>query len=130
MKHSQPIFFGKTIHFTLSDSEASLKLMKHDGISVDQVLRGMISVCEIRNEDLWIQSDNAPSQYKNKIPFAFLQELANEFNLRIIRTYGASCHGEGVINATSSFDAKNALRRDIVTHDVSSIKLKTSSIIL
>ena len=37
---------------------------KHDGIFVDQMLRDMISVYEIHNEDFWFQSDNAPSQYK------------------------------------------------------------------
>ena len=51
--------------------------MKHDGILVDQVLRGVITVYEIQNENLWIQSDNAPSQYKNKAPFGFLQQLFN-----------------------------------------------------
>ena len=89
---------------------------KHDGIFVDQVLRDVNSVYEIQNEDLWIQSNNAPLQYKNKITFALLQQLAIEFNLRIVRTYGAAVHDKGVINAMSGFEAKDALRRDIVTH--------------
>ena len=42
---------------------------KHGGIIVDQALRDIISAYEIQNEDLWIQSDNAPSQYKSNIPF-------------------------------------------------------------
>ena len=91
---------------------------KLDGIFVDQLLRDMISVYEIQNKDLWIQSYNAPSQYNNKIPFVLLQQLANEVNLRIIRTYGTAGHGEEVINAMSSFSAKNVPRRDIITHDV------------
>ena len=53
---------------------------------------------------------------KIKLPLPFLQQLAIEFNLRIVRTYGAAVHGKGVINAMSSFEAKDALRRDIVTH--------------
>ena len=61
---------------------------------------------------------NASCQYKNKRPFGLLQRLANEFNLRIIRTYGAAGHGKGVIDAMSSFGVKNVLRKDIVTHDV------------
>ena len=38
--------------------------------------------------------------------------------MRIIRTYGTAGHGEEVINAMSSFSAKNVPRRDIITHDV------------
>ena len=65
-----------------------------------------------------IQSDNATMQYKNRHAFALLQKLANEFNLRIIRTYGAAGHGKGTIDAMSSFGVKNVLRRDIVTQDI------------
>ena len=65
-----------------------------------------------------IQSDNAPTHYKNRHSFALLQNLANEFNLRIIRTYGAAGHGKGTIGAMSSFRVKNVLRRDIETQDV------------
>ena len=86
------------------------------GIFVDQVLRDMISVYEIQNEDLRILSDNTPLQYKNKIPFALLKQLASEFKLRIIRTYVATC--KAFMDAISSFGTKNVLRRDIVTHDV------------
>ena len=99
-------------HYHLSDDT------KHDGIFVDQVLRDIIMKYDIHDEDMWIQSDNAPSQYKNKLPFGLTQKLANEFNLRIIRTYGAAGHGKGVIDAISSFGVKNILRKDIVTHDV------------
>ena len=43
--------------------------------------------------------------------------LADDFNLRIIRTYKASVHGKGVIDAMSSFGAKNILRHNIITQD-------------
>ena len=91
---------------------------KHDGIFVDHVLRDLIANYNISNEDLWVQSDNASSQYKNKDSFGLLQSLANEYNLRIIRTYGAAGHGKGAIDTMSSFGVKNILREDIVTHDV------------
>ena len=65
---------------------------------------------------MWVQCDNASSQYKNKHPFGLLQSLADEFNLRIIRTYGTAGHGKGAIDAMSSFDVKNIMRKDIVTH--------------
>ena len=91
---------------------------KHDGIFVDHVLIDLIANYNISNEDLWVQSDNASSQYKNKHSFGLLQSLANEYNLRIIRTYGAAGHGKGAIDTMSSFGVKNILRQDIVTHDV------------
>ena len=104
--------FEKRYFYHLSDDT------KHDGIFVDLVIRNIIQRYAIKYEDLWIQSDNASSQYKNKLPFALYQQLPNEFNLRIIRTYGAAGHGKGVIDAMSSFGVKNVLRHDIVTQDV------------
>ena len=57
-------------------------------------------------------------QNKNKHAFSLYQKLAGEFNLRIIRTYGASGHGKGVIDAMSNFGATNILRHNIITRDV------------
>ena len=91
---------------------------KHDPVFVDEVLRDIIMMYYISNEDIIIQSDNAPTQYKNKFAFGLLQNLSNEFNLRIIRTYGCAGHGKGIIDVMSSFGVKNVLRRDIVTQDV------------
>ena len=102
----------KRYHFHLSNDT------NHDPVFVDYVIRDLIKKYRIKDEDLWIQSDNAPTQYKNKSAFYLLQQLCNEFNLRIIRTYGASGHGKGVIDGMSSFGVKNVLRKDIVTHDV------------
>ena len=91
---------------------------KHDPIFVDQVIRHVITKYNIRNQDLWIQSDNAPTQSKNKHAFRLYQNLADEFGLRVIRTYRTAGHGKGVIDATSSFGAKNILRHDIITRNV------------
>ncbi len=57
------------------------------------MLRDLIRQYDTRNEDVMIQSDNAPTQYKNRQAFALLQKSADEFNFRIIRTYGAAGHG-------------------------------------
>ena len=82
------------------------------------MVRDIIEKYGIRDEDLWIQSDNVPSLYKNRHALRFYQKLADEFNLRIIRTYGAAGHGKGIIDAMSSFGSKNILRHDIVTLNV------------
>ena len=68
--------------------------MKHHPVFVHEVLREWIHHCNINKEDVMIQSDNAPTQYKNRHAFVLLQKLANEFNERIIRTYGAAGHGK------------------------------------
>ena len=99
-------------HFHLSDDTT------HDPVFVDQVLRDLIAKYDIKDQDLWIQSDNAPTQYKNKNAFFLFEQLAKEFNLRIIRSYGAAGHGKGAIDAMSSFGVKNILRKDIVTRDI------------
>ena len=83
-------------HFHLSDDTT------HDPVFIDHVLRGIIIKYDIRNQDLWIQSDNAPTQYKNKNAFFLLEKVAKEFNLRIICTYGAGGHEKGAIDGMSS----------------------------
>ena len=55
--------FDRRYHYHLSEDT------KHDGIFVDHVLRDLIANYIISNEDLWVQSDNASSQYKNKHSF-------------------------------------------------------------
>ena len=72
--------FDTRFHYHLSDDT------KHDSFYVDQVLRDIIIKYDIKDEGLWIQSDNAPTKHKNKHAFALLQKLADDFNLRIIRT--------------------------------------------
>ena len=96
---------------------------------VDQVLRELIRKYDIKNQDLWIQSDNAPTQYKNKYAFFLLQRLAKEFNLQIIRTFGAAGHGKGAIDGMSSFGVKNILRKDIVTNNIFLSKARRLSIV-
>ena len=103
---------GYRYHFHLSDDTT------HDPVFVDQVLRELIRKYDIKNQDLWIQSDNAPTQYKNKYAFFLLQRLAKEFNLRIIRTFGAAGHGKRAIDGMSSFGVKNILRKEIVTNNI------------
>ena len=103
--------FDKQYHYHLSDD------IKHS-IFVDHDLRDLIIHYNISKEDLWVQSDNTSSQYKNKHSFGLQQSLTDEFNPRIIRTYGAAGHGKGAIDAMSSFGVKNILKNDIVTHGV------------
>ena len=82
------------------------------------MVRDIIAKYNIKDEDFWVHSDNAPTQYKNKHPFSLYQKLADDFNQRIIRTYGVPGHGKVVIDAMSSFGVKNILRYNIITQDV------------
>ena len=74
-------------------------MVKNTKVFVNHVLRDLIINYNISNEDLWIQSNNAMSQHKNKHSFGLLQPLADEFNLWIIPTYGAAGHGKGASDA-------------------------------
>ena len=98
-------------HYYISDD------IKHDTFFVDYVVRDIKAKHNIKGEDFWIQSDNAPTQYKNKHALSLYKKLADDFNLRIIRTYEATGHCKGVIYAMSSFGAKNILRHNIITPD-------------
>ena len=50
--------------------------------------------------------------------FFLLKKLSEDFNLRIIRIYGAAGHGKGAIDGMSSFGVKNILMKDIVIYGV------------
>ena len=56
---------------------------------------------------------NAPQQYKNKYSFGLTQKLADNYNCKIVRVFGAGGHGKGIIDAMSAFGVKGILRRDI-----------------
>ena len=103
---------GSGYHFDLSDH------IIHDPVFVDHALCNIINKYNIRNQDLWIQSDNAPTQYKNKNVFFLLQKLVKEFNPRIIRTYCAGGHGKGATDGMFCFGVKNILQKDLVTQDI------------
>ena len=46
-----------------------------------------------------------------------MQNLANKYNVTIVRIFAAAGYGKGLIDAMSSFGVKAILRRDIVTKD-------------
>ena len=82
------------------------------------MIRDVIEKYGLKNGDRWIRSDNAPSLYKNKHTFRFYQNIAKEFGLHIIRTYGASGQGKGIIDVMSSFGANPICYIIITTQDV------------
>ena len=90
----------------------------HDYVFVKKVLEDIFLDRGIKNEAVIIKSDNAATQYKNKYAFESLQELSNQFNVAILRIFGASGHGKGLIDSMSSFGCKSILRRDIIGKDV------------
>ena len=63
----------------------------------------------IKNETVIIKSDNASTQYKNQDAFFLLQQIANKYNVTILRIYGAAGHGEDLIDAMSRFGESKEL---------------------
>ena len=43
-----------------------------------------------------------------------MQILSKNYNVKIIKIYGAAGHGKGLIDAMSSFEVKSILRRDVI----------------
>ena len=68
----------------------------HDATFVHFVLEDVFESRNIKNENVLIKSDNAPTQYKNKYAFKLLQSLANKY-VAIVRAYGAAGHGKGLL---------------------------------
>ena len=77
----------------------------HDAAFVHFVLEDIFEYCNIKNENVLIKSDKAPTQYTKKYVFKSLQSLANK-HAAIVRVYGAAGHGKGLIDAMSSFGVK------------------------
>ena len=86
----------------------------HDPEFVHEVLFDKLS---IKNETIMIKSENAPTQYKNKYAFNSIQTLSNDYNVKIIRIYGAAGHGKGLIDAMSGFGVKSILLRGVIGLD-------------
>ena len=118
MKCRKPIFLGNSILLHCLIVETGMKKYvyhlcddtKHDPVFVNEVLK------EILNTKL-IKSDNAPTQHKNQYAFFLLQQIAKNYNVTVLRIYGAARHGKGLIDAMSSFGVKGILRRDIIEND-------------
>ena len=46
-----------------------------------------------------------------------MQILSKNYNVKIIKIYGAAGHEKGLIDAMSSFEVKSVLRRDVIGLD-------------
>ena len=78
----------------------------HNQEFVHEVLVDLFDKLSIKNETIMIKSDNAPTQYKNKYAFNLVQILLSKYNVKITRIYGATGHGNGLVDAMSSFGVK------------------------
>ena len=85
----------------------------HDPTFVDEVLNDIFGRWNIRNEKILLKSGNAGNQYEGKYAYAYYQNMADKYNVRIIRLYGAAGHGKGLIDAMSSFSVKLILRKTL-----------------
>ena len=85
-----------------------------DSTFVSEVLEDIFRKWNIRDETIIVKSDNAPTQYKSKNAFFYVQSLADRFNVVIPRIFGAVGHGKELIDAMSSFAVKSILRREIM----------------
>ena len=66
---------------------------------IHEVLIDLFDKLSIKNKTIMIKSDNAPTQYINKYAFNSMQTLSNDYNVKIIRIYGAAGHGKSLIDA-------------------------------
>ena len=114
-----------TLHCSLLDPPNPYKFIYHlsddtihDGLFVETVLRDIIQLQNFHNQVILIKSDNCPSQYKCKNVFPTYQKLCDEYDITMIRIYGAAGHGRGLIDAMSSFGCKAILRQDIMGKDI------------
>ena len=89
----------------------------HSMISlVQSVLEDIFAKRGMNHETVMIKSDNAPTQYKNKLAFGLMQHLADKYNFTLIRVHGSAGHDKGVIDAISSFGVKNILCQSTITN--------------
>ena len=71
----------------------------------------------VENECLVIRSDNSSTQYKPRFTFGLMQAVAQKYNVDVLWFYGAPGHDRALVDAMSSFDCKDPLRKAIITED-------------
>ena len=89
----------------------------HGSEFVHEVLVDLFNKLSIKHKSIMIKSDNAPTQYKNKYAFNSMQTLSKDYNVKIIRIYGAAGHGKSLIDAMSGLGIKSILRREVIGSD-------------
>ena len=85
--------------------------LKHDQVFTNLVMNEMLSEEDATNCDaIIIDSENCSSQYKSGLHFYHLQEISNNFDTTVIRTYGIPGHGKGEVYHVGG-TAKVTIRR-------------------
>ena len=73
----------------------------HDSIFAHHVLTDIITTRNVSSQAIIIKSDDALTQYKNKYVFKYMQNLSDNYKLKLIRIFDAAGHGNGSIDAMS-----------------------------
>ena len=91
----------------------------HDTVMTEAILNDLIANYPeiIESGILTLRSDNCATQYKSRLVFKALMELAKKYNIQIIFFYGEAGHGRSLIDAMAWFGYKGPLRKEIVTND-------------
>ena len=83
----------------------------HDACFVHQVLEDIFDRWGIGSETVVIKSDNAPTQYNNKWAFQTNHSLADKYNVRIIRLYGAAGDGKRTFRGNVQFRSEIYIKK-------------------
>ena len=65
----------------------------HASIFAHHILTDIITTRNINSQTIIIQSDDGITQYKNKYAFKYMQNLSDNYKLKIIRIFDAAGHG-------------------------------------
>ena len=87
---------------------------KHDHHFVQKCVKKMLSeVKEIpSNSCVLVESDNCKVQYRSACHFNGMQEIADEFDVDVIRAYGIAEHGRGEVDHVGGI-AKTLVRKEV-----------------
>ena len=96
-------------HYHLSDD------MKHDAAFTAEVFDRCIESKDAIPAILRNKSDNCSTQYKCGKVFNELSQLAQKWNRSVVKYYGPSGHGKGLVDAMSAFGVKSTLLKAVVT---------------
>ena len=91
--------------------------MKHDSAITSAVIQHLFHDCELPYI-IQIKIDNCSTQNKCGLALGEYLKLAKKFDLTIIKYYGPSGHGKGLVDAMRAFEVKTPLRNAVVTHAI------------
>ena len=106
--------YGSIFHMDYSENMSQMH--KYEVQSAHFNKRNYSLHCTVEHIDsVIIESDNSSTQHKCAKAFNEFLQLAKKSNRNVVKYYGPSGHGKGLVDAMSAFGVKGPLQKEVIT---------------